>query len=755
VVTTAAQLQFPDTSQLGGLCGGLLGGSAFTGGLVASGDSSQGTAGALVTGTQGLLDNLCGFMGGTGVNTTPEAVTTGAGAVHGAVSGSPMAAGTIALGGSSGNTALDAINGIQNLSNTLFNILSLCGCGANLNPNAASPQQVIDTTQQTADGINGSPMASGIIAMGQDPTGTGNVALDAINGLQNFSNALMSILTLCGCGSTFGTGQLGLLGIGAPYTATNVSPQTVIGVAQAVSDAVTGNPFANDLLGGGSGNIAADALSSGQDLANQVHTAVSGSLAGGASLQDIATSGSQAINQNTSNHVGNQSLTTAQSVALKEQNLLVSQDFSSAYTIVAQDHWSWDGTDGAPSTNVLGCAAVTCDGTQDPLVSSEIPVVVGENIEVAAEVKWSGLTYTGGSPLILSVEKYRLTKAANGQNVYADVGWKNVYTVPAPGSSSTGWLGISGNYVVEAGVDQLRFRLDADKRATAGTVKWDAANFLKLDLIASECVPGVGLTVDNIVTQLYGTIGSGFTQNASANALANTATSLVSVTSRVAALEAEGHTGTIAGDDFNWSGEIVASANWGGSYVPSGLAVYQADGVDATWVLPAFSFTNPATQYAYFDWQGTGATSTTDYQLVQLILDSAPQQDINCDAYIYLYGRISAGWTSNVFARIGSDRTWLVGYNAGSGPVTMAAGNCDVPGKGALISFYIGDAPTAAPRHYRLEVGSKILAEFDEVGTGSALGATFRKWGWGALVEGFILSRSIPPNVNQWLGMDQ
>lgn len=537
------------------------------------------------------------------------------------------------------------------------------------------------------------------------------------------------------------------------------TPQSVLAGVEAVTGLINTNPVTQSAIATGqaavgiSGNQVIDAVNGAQTMADQGHQLLTGASTTGVSGTDLLTASGTAINQNTANHVGNQSLTAAQSVALTQQNLLVSQDFSSSYAVVGDAHWTWDGTDGAPSSNVLGCAKVVCNGSQPPLVSSEIPVVAGENIEVACEVKWAGLSYAGSAPIILAVEKYRLMKdpAGSGQDTYADVGWEAVYTIPSPGSSSD-WLGISGTYTVESGVDQLRFRLEVATNATAGTVKWDAAEFLKLDLIADDCVPGVGLTVDNIVTQLYGTSGSGFTQNQSAVALGNTASALTSVSARVSALEAEGHVGAIAGDDFSFVGEITASPNWGGSY-STGNGVYQADGIDAVWQ----TFFGGGPVSAQFDWEGSDSTSTTDYQLLQIVLDSAPAPDLAdmYQSYICLFGRIASGWGSYIQAAIGSGGDYFVGYQAGSGFVTMSAGTCDVPGLASVISLYCGDAPTTAPRHYRLEIGNIIVAEFDESGTGSLLGSSDRGWGWGTVVQGSFLAQAVPPKVNQWIAMDQ
>jgi hypothetical protein len=140
-VSSANQIQFPSTNQLVALCQQLMNGSAFTSGLVGTGDpTTQGTGGALVSGSQTTIDNLCTLMGGAGTGTTPQALIGGATDVNTAINTNPMASGTIAMAPAapSGNTALDAVNGVLAFAHTMFNIISACGCTSGLAPNNAT-----------------------------------------------------------------------------------------------------------------------------------------------------------------------------------------------------------------------------------------------------------------------------------------------------------------------------------------------------------------------------------------------------------------------------------------------------------------------------------------------------------------------------------------------------------------------------------------------------------------------------------------
>lgn len=469
---------------------------------------------------------------------------------------------------------------------------------------------------------------------------------------------------------------------------------------------------------------------------------------------DVPVSGTGVTGSVSTNNVG---VAPATSVAVQTTNMMVSQNFSSPDTVVAAGrHWKYDATDG---NITLGCARVDCDGTQDALLSNEIPVVTGENILVACQMKWDGIAYAGSDPIVLGVQKYRKGRdPVTGGVTYLDVGGVDVASLESPaGDGAWGDGDLAGEYQVEAGVDLLRCRFSTT--VTAGSVKWDEAVFLKLDLIDDAAVPGVGHTVDDIVRQLYGADGDSFTHNDAAVALGNTSAALTSANARLAAIEAEAGTGAIAGDDFLWTGEITTSLNWGGFYdSATPIGTYVADGADAVFVTAASP--KLGTQSYGFDWQGADDVSDTDYQLVQVLLSSAPGTTNGFKAYIDILGRVSAGFGTYVRARIGSDGTYAVSYFNGSSFVGMNTGTCAVPGMGALLSLYCGDKASLAPRHFKLVANTVTICDFDELGSGSPLGASNRKWGWGGQMSRgrpspLVVSQAKAPKINQWLGRDQ
>lgn len=635
----------------------------------------------------------------------------------------------------------------------------------------------------TQNGQN--PFVSGLNTMGDEGgnhTGIAGQTGNILSGFQQFTDAL------CGFAAG-GTSSMEVLeaarnlrrqGVDLHETivglrrlrdtvGTGTTPQTVLAGVEAVSGAANSNPLVSDAIAkgqadeGATGNQALDGLNGASGFASTGHKLLTGKLKTDTGINDLLDASGNAINQNTSFHFFHKSSSTAQSVTTTNQNLLVSQDFASSNTVDPDPnlHWSWNGTAGDPATDVLGCLQCVCDGTQDAYISSEIPVSPGETIEVAATVNWTGLTYTGSSPLILGVEKFRQMKTSDGLDTFADIGWTDCATVTSPGSSSSGaWVGIAGTYTGEPGVDQIRLRFNPAHNATAGTVQWDNGEFLKLDLIPDDAVPGVGTTVDNIVTNLYGAAGSGFTHNQAALALANTAANLTSVSATVAALSAEGHTGSIAGDAFNFTGPILSNANWTGFYHNPGFGDYEGNGNGVAWSTATTVPANTDGVLGYFRWQGTDPTSTTDYQLVQVVLDGAMGVNTSRPAYssIWLFGRMASDLSSWTQLAIGSDGSYGIWYQNGGSPVNMTSGTCPVPAAGSVISFYIGDKNTTRPRHYRIEVGSTVVADFDEVGTSSPLGSSNRGYGWGGAASYWKLvgvHYVTPPPINQWLGMDQ
>jgi len=487
----------------------------------------------------------------------------------------------------------------------------------------------------------------------------------------------------------------------------------------------------------------------------------------GLAAGDVPVAGSAVSGTVQTNNIG---IAPATSVAIKDTNMVVSQDFPNASTVVSVGSWSWDGTDGRLTK---GCARVDCNGTQDDLLSNEIPVVVGENVSVTCWVKWADLSYTGTDPIVLGVEKYRKGRDPDtGGTVYMDVGGADVETLESPAASSSVWVKLTGTYTVPARVDQLRFRFRAAPTITAGYVKWDEAVFQKNDLIPDEAVPGIGSSIDNVVNNLQGQPGTGYTQSDAAAAYQNTASALTSANARIAVIDATGGTGSVAADDFSWTGEIIASANWDGYYtLTSSLGTYNANGNDAVWTEPA-SLSN-VQQVAVFSWESSGATSSTDYQKINIILNGAIGNGASAGVYgsVYLIGRMSSDRNTYVRLQINGDGTAGV-YKIINGTSTLigATVSTGTVGTGTSIDFLIGNKDATELGQFRAYLNGLLILDVTD---GSPItGATYRKWGWGGhmayqpsypvpipyTLNGYYWYGNNwvnPPAVNQWIAQDQ
>lgn len=460
----------------------------------------------------------------------------------------------------------------------------------------------------------------------------------------------------------------------------------------------------------------------------------------------------------------------ATSVAVADTNLLIVQNFNDIGTVAAHGQWTWSGDDGHIT---LGCARYECNGTgQDDLVSNEVSVVPSERIKVTVWVKWSDLSYTGTGPFVLGVEKYRKGRDTDtGGTVYLDVGGTDVATVSSPAADGD-WRELTGTYTVPAsGVDQIRARLRVKSTVTLGVILWDEIELKKLDLIPDAAVPGIGAANDNVVNNLQGQPGTGYSSDDVAAAYQNTANALTAANAKIAVIDATGGSGSVAADDFSWTGEITASANWDGYYTETSTwGTYSANGNDAIWNTPSSTWNLKPT--AVFSWEGSGATSTTDYQKINVILDSAIGNGAWDPVYgaAFLIGRMSSDRNTYVRLQINGNGTAKI-YKVISGTLTeLGSATTGSVGVGTSIDFYLGTKDTTEPNRFKAYINGVQIIDCTD---GSALvGGAYRKWGWGGYMSyqpqwqvlipftlnGYYYYGNYwvnPPSINQWIAQDQ
>lgn len=270
----------------------------FTSGIVEMGQAGGTSGNAAIDANQGAQEfanqlyattNPCGCgpqyapTGAGGV--TPTTIINTAQDTADTVAASPFAMGILDMGqqsGSepspSGNIGSDAIAGGQAFADGLFG--ALCGgCGSSINSQTATPQDVIGQAQTVADAYNASPMATGLVAMGQEPAPSGNPAADAIAGGQAAADSIFNIFQLCGCGNETN-----------PQTAT---PQDIIGAAQDTAAVAGSTPITASILAigqsdGSSGNVATDSVNGLQAFVNAICGTTGNTANGDTSATDIA-----------------------------------------------------------------------------------------------------------------------------------------------------------------------------------------------------------------------------------------------------------------------------------------------------------------------------------------------------------------------------------------------------------------------------------------------------------------------------------
>jgi hypothetical protein len=189
-------------------------------------------------------------------------------------------------------------------------------------------------------------------------------------------------------------------------------------------------------------------------------------------------------------------------------NLLTSAGFDSVASVLSNPGWGWDGADGHTTP---GSAIAVANGSLLTLVSNNIQVTQGQLMNLSVWVKYIGLTATAlSNPLRMAVAQYQGT-TAGAQTMVA--------SIPSPTGSSAGFVQMSGNYTVPAGVDNIVVLLQVMSTATAGTVKYDDAYAGKNGLMSGNWMSGISGTVasdiQSAVDQIFqATQGGASTGNA-------------------------------------------------------------------------------------------------------------------------------------------------------------------------------------------------------------------------------------------------
>jgi hypothetical protein len=436
-------------------------------------------------------------------------------------------------------------------------------------------------------------------------------------------------------------------------------------------------------------------------------------------------------------------LSPAASVVDVHPNLLMNGNFTSPSSIVAQQGWSHDITNGRTTP---GSGLVVADGTLNELVTNQIPVVEGQKMDLSIFVEWTGVTFTGSNPIAMGVTRYM-----DGE----EVGSSDEAFIASPPSTSS-WVELSKlAYEVPAGCDEIRLRLKIGANLTTGNVWWDDGSVYKTDLVKDAVVPGVTTIIDNIVNGLQNSNGSAWGHADSFAAMLNQLVSTIGLGTRVQYLESLQTTGIRAIDDFERVSVVDLGSDWDLTYFGPGAGTWATpNGHDASWAEGFLSYVNRGFLARFI---GTGSVSNTDLQKVTCVLGSFAESNgfAGVSGRNDLIGRMSSD--NQNYVRASFRPTGLITITAVVAGVETLLGSTTVPaaGAGTALGFLIGSATNN--RHFAATLNGQIVLEFDEVGTTSQIGAGFRGWGHGGLAEGafFAGGQMDPGRLNSWAAIDQ
>jgi hypothetical protein len=273
--------------------------------------------------------------------------------------------------------------------------------------------------------------------------------------------------------------------------------------------------------------------------------------------------------------------------------------------------------------------------------------------------------------------------------------------------------------------------------------------------IVDDVVPGIGQVLDNIFQSVTGLASGGVSHAQMQSALAAQTAALTGVAAQVARLNTAFTGGVSAYDDFEAAHSGDLGAGWSLAY-SSGPGNIYCDGHNAAWN-PGVLTATPRTVRAR--WLGANATSSSDYQRVELILNSVPENPlIGSPAANDILLRMDSGGTNFVRVRFRGDNVVLISRVVSGTETVMNSGSLTVPMvAGASLAGEAGKLGTA--RYFRALMNGFPVLEVTEGGTASLVGSSYRGWGLGMFAGSnnvliVIPAQSKPGQVKQWTASD-
>ena len=270
-------------------------------------------------------------------------------------------------------------------------------------------------------------------------------------------------------------------------------------------------------------------------------------------------------------------------------------------------------------------------------------------------------------------------------------------------------------------------------------------------------IPGLTSLIDDIFGGFTGLFGTGWTNGDAAGAIQAQAQIAAANAAAIAALEAKVNKNNDVVspiDDFERAPAGNLGPNWSQRLLVGGGA-WMTDGHNAYWAVGGNGRTISINQYIGSD----GKYSISDYQLVGVVLEGAPQgsdfffeesyNTVMCrmnDAKNTYVTAIFGPTTARIFAVV-NDVATQIGPTVGMAQPATGTGLFLAAGK-------IDDTTANGPWTYQAIVNNSPVLTVVDTGHVSRMGADYRGWGFGARVGQRNITQSWAGPVRAWAAND-
>lgn len=250
----------------------------------------------------------------------------------------------------------------------------------------------------------------------------------------------------------------------------------------------------------------------------------------------------------------------------------------------------------------------------------------------------------------------------------------------------------------------------------------------------------VRASVDNLVTGLFGWIGTGFSNDDQAQAIQDVAATIAGLSASVTALQNSRNNQSVGG-----TGAVVDFTSMPTGALPATFDLFYSGAAGSLQIQNGAG--------AYWSESGNGdrtcnfvfndLETATDYQKIWLAFGSSPEwRNSSTAAVNEIHGRKNASGDTYVFASM-TKYTAQIGCCVGGFRTVFQTKSTGFSFKaGGLYALECGT--TGGLRTYRLLEGSTVIMAHTEVGTTSQLGSGFKRSGGSVTAKGITLGQLSP-----------